>query len=320
MSAGETIGAIGETAMIRRLARVLPTRPDVVTGVGDDCAVVRPAGCPDRDFVLTSDAVIERIHFDSGTAGHAIGHKGAGRVLSDLAAMGAEPRWLLTDLVLPASAPTALAEAVMAGAAALTVRHGAAIVGGDLAQGECIELHVFGVGEVPRGRACLRATARPGDRLYVTGALGGSRAGRHLCFEPRVAEGLFLRDYATAMIDVSDGIATDLRHILEASGVDCELAAASIPVSEAAQGLTDSRSPLEHALCDGEDYELLFSVAPDQADALEIAWRSRFPLVVTAIGTLAPGAGKIVCRQADGRTVPLRAAGFGHFKTGVDRT
>ena len=313
MSAVETIGAVGETAMIRRLTRLLASRPDVVTGVGDDCAVVRPSGSHDADWVLTSDAVIEQVHFESGTPGQAIGHKAAGRVLSDLASMGAEPCWLLADLVMPADTPAALAEAVMAGAAALAGRHGAAIVGGDLARGEAIALHMFGVGDVPRGRACLRSSAQAGDRLYVTGTLGGSRAGRHLTFEPRVAEGRFLRDHVTAMIDVSDGIATDLRHLLEASEVGCELAMASIPVAVAARDLTDGRSPLDHALCDGEDYELLFTVPPDRVDAFEAAWCTRFDLAVTAIGTLVPGAARIVCCSAGGARTPLSVSGFGHF-------
>jgi thiamine-monophosphate kinase len=147
----------------------------------------------------------------------------------------------------------------------------------------------------------------------VTGALGGSRLGRHLRVEPRLEPGVWLRDWATAMIDISDGLATDLRHITEASNVGCDLDMGHIPVSPAAAGLDDGRSPLEHALYDGEDFELLFTIPAARGEAFIEAWQQVFELPCTAIGRMMPHAGDIRCIQSDGSVVPLEGTGYSHF-------
>ncbi len=310
----ETLADIGEREAIRRICRRLPGRPDLKVPAGDDCAVVQAGPGAVDDLVLTTDPVIAGVHFTAGCDPRAVGHKAAGRVLSDLAAMGAAPRWLLINIVAPSSTAVAVVEALMAGAGELAARHGAAIAGGDLAEGPGLELHVFGIGAVPAGRACLRSTAAPGDRLYVTGCLGGSGLGRHLRFEPRIEEGVFLRDHATAMIDLSDGLASDLRHVLEQSGVGCDLELAAIPVSPDAARLADGLSPLQHALIDGEDFELLFTIPTGRASAFETAWRGRFALPVTAIGVMTAAPGHLQGRMPDGALVPWEGrAGFEHF-------
>jgi thiamine-monophosphate kinase len=239
-------------------------------------------------------------------------------VLSDLAAMGGEPRWALINLVAPPSTPVRRLEAVYRGAAALARAAGLAIVGGDTSAGPGLELHVFAVGRVPRGRALRRAGARPGDRLYVTGTLGGSRAGKHLRFTPRLAEGRWLRAGrgARALMDVSDGLATDLRRLAAASGVGAELDAAAIPVSAAARATRDGRSALEHALADGEDFELLFAVPAARAARFERAWRRTFALRCTCIGCVTPRRGELALRQPDGTRQPLALRGFEHFAGG----
>ena len=314
----ETLRNLGERGAIRRLAARVGARPDVAVGIGDDCAVVTIEGSP-YDWLLTTDPVIEGVHFLPDAPPEGVGHKAAGRVLSDIAASGGEPLWLLFDVVAPAGLPVARLEAVYDGATRLCARHGAAIVGGDLARGERLELHAFAVGRVPRGRAALRSGARPGDLLYVTGRLGGSLRGRHLAFEPRVAEGRWLAEqgWATAMMDLSDGLAADLRRILEQSGVGAEIEPASVPVSDDARAMGGALSPTGHALCDGEDFELLFTVRPERRAAFEAAWAARFPLPCATVGRITATAGELRAVGADGTSVVFEGNGYEHFRTGT---
>ena len=310
----QTLKQLGEREVIRRLAKLLPVRDDVRAGIGHDVAVVAAGG--GFDFLLTSDAVIESRHFLAATPGELIGRKAVGRVLSDLAAAGGEPLWALVDLVAPGDMSLSRVEEVYRGLVALSGEHGLAIIGGDTAAGPALSLHVFGVGRVPSGTALLRSGARPGDRLCVTGALGGSQAGRHLTFAPRVREGRWLREgkWATAAIDISDGLATDLHHLLEMSGVGAELFADRIPLADSARSAQDGRTPLDHALHDGEDFELLFTVSADRLAAFEQAWQQAFPGVpVISIGAITAETGRLDLLDAAGHRAPLRAAGFEHF-------
>lgn len=315
---------LGERAVIRRLAPLLPSRPDVRAGLGHDVAVV--VGDRTYDFLLKSDAVIAGRHFLPTTPPRQIGHKALGRVLSDLAAAGGTPLWALVNLVAPRGETMARIRAVYQGLAALARRHGVAIVGGDTTAGPALELHVFAVGRAPRGTALLRSGARHGDVVFVTGTLGGSLAGKHLRFVPRLAEGRWLRagGWATAAIDISDGLATDLAHILEMSRVGAEIHTENIPIAPAVfQGLEKNnmtfsrawkmRSPLEHALGDGEDFELLFTVPRRKTATLEEAWRKKFRTRLTAIGTITPDAKKLVWLK-NGQPRHLRVAGFEHFR------
>jgi len=315
---------LGEREVIRRLAALLPSRSDVRTGIGHDVAVV--AGNRIYDFLLKSDAVIEGRHFLPGTPPRQIGHKALGRVLSDLAAAGGEPLWVLVNLVTPRGETMQRIRAVYQGLATLARRHNIAIIGGDTSEGPALELHIFAVGRAPRGKALLRSGARPGDVVFVTGALGGSLTGKHLRFTPRLAEGRWLRagGWATAAIDLSDGLATDLDHLLEMSGVGAKIDTETIPIANAVfQGLEKTnprfskawkkRSPLAHALGDGEDFELLFTVPRRKAAALEQAWRKKFRTRLTAIGTITRGTGKIVWLK-NGQPLTLRARGFEHFR------
>jgi thiamine-monophosphate kinase len=257
------------------------------------------------------------VHFDPAAPPERVGHKAVARVLSDIAAMGGEPRWALLDVVAPAPLPVATLEAVYRGAARVARRHGLAIVGGDLATGPVLELHAFALGAVARGGAVRRAGARPGDRLFVTGRLGGSLQGHHLRFRPRVREGRWLRSWATAMIDVSDGLATDLRHLIAASGVGALLDTASLPVSSAARRMGDGRPAVDHALYDGEDFELLFTIPAARQAAFRRAWRRAFRLACTPIGVITGRRGAILCRDEQGRVRPLRGRGYEHFRTAL---
>lgn len=308
-----TVQDEGELGLIARLGALLPTQPDVIVGIGDDAAVVRPSPDAPDDLVLTSDPVTEGTHFTRNTDGEAVGHKAVGRVLSDLAAMGASPDWALLDLAVPPGTPAARIDAIYRGAARIADRYGLSLVGGDTSCASLLSLHVFGIGRVPRGAALLRSGAAAGDILYVTGRLGGSRAGRHLLFEPRIAQGLWLREtgYARAAIDLSDGLARDLPHLAASSGVGARIRLDDIPVSPDA--LTMDGAATDHALQDGEDFELLFAVSPGNAAAFLSSWRDTFDLPCTAIGVATPDAGHIVLETSDGAEQPLQDNVFRHF-------
>jgi thiamine-monophosphate kinase len=307
----------GELNAIQRLTARLKTSDDVVAGIGDDAAVVRADHR--HDWVLTSDPLIQDIHFRLDVPGKQIGHKAVGRVLSDLAAMGARPLWLLIDLVAPANTPLPVLEEVYDGASTLAEQFGALIVGGDLAEGPVLELHVFGLGQVTRNRATLRSGASPGDGIFVTGSLGGSRAGHHLTFVPRVAEGQWLQSgqWAAAMIDISDGLASDLRHVLTMSRCGAELDADAIPLSDAAK--QHGGNALEHALCDGEDFELLFTVPENRCNDFEKAWHQQFPLACTRIGRIIADKQPqlYIGSSSQGRRL-LAEQGFQHFHHAPD--
>lgn len=288
----DSVAALGERrllAEIRRwLGRVSPRAP---FGVGDDCAVVPSTG---RPLLLTMDPVILGRHFDERVPARAVGAKLLKRNLSDIAAMGGRPRSAVVGLTLAADTRLAWLHAFYLGLAATARRHGVRIVGGDLAQGPAghfgatLMLH----GEAAGPRYVTRTGARRGDGLWVTGTLGGSLLGHHHRFTPRLAEGAWLarRPEVRAMMDVSDGLATDLER-LTPPGLQPVVWTECVPVSAAArrQAGATGRTPLFHALSDGEDYELL-CVLDGRADprALQRAWRRRFPrLALTEVGVFA---------------------------------
>lgn len=310
-----TLRQLGERELIRRLAPKLPTRADVATGLGDDCAVVR--GEAGFDVLFTTDAVIEGRHFLYESTPELIGRKAAARALSDIAAMGGEPMHMLVDLVARGDERVERIERVYDGLCSMCASRGVSLIGGDTAGGALLELHVFLTGRVPSGRALLRRGARVEDVIYVTGALGGSIRGKHFEFQPRLAEGRWLREggWANCLIDVSDGLATDLRHILVSSEVGAIIDATRIPISPDVAQLDQPRSPLDHALLDGEDFELLFTVPADRQAGFEAAWKKSFPLLpATAIGRVQRGPPVIQIIDALGLTTELPDSGFEHFR------
>jgi len=304
-----TLCDLGELAIVERIRRRLPQGDDVLVGAGDDCAVVRATSDADHDLLLTSDAVIEGVHFDTGTPFDAVGHKAVGRVLSDIAAMGGQPGWALLNISAPADMTVGALDELYAGALALAGEHDLAVVGGDVAEAPALSVNVFATGSVPAGKAILRSGARAGDLIYVTGTLGGSRHGRHLSFEPRVAEGLLLRPFATSMIDISDGLATDLAHLLRGGNVGARIEAYDVPVSAAAAG----RRPFDHAMTDGEDYELLFTIAPVSKDDFLAAWNAGTGTRCTCIGVMNDNKGIAEYVAEDGSPASMDDHGFSHF-------
>jgi len=293
----KTLQEIGEHAAIAALTANL-------NAVGDDCAVLPQPGS-DFDLVLTSDPLIENVHFTAEATSEQIANKAAGRVLSDFAAMGAEPQYLLINVVAPPEQKFQTLEKIYAEFSNLWKTYGVEIVGGDLAQGPVLELHVFGVGRVPKGTALLRSGAKPGDLIYVTGPLGGAqKSGKHLTFEPRLEWGKQLREsgVVTSMMDISDGLATDLRHILKASNVGAELDSRKVPTfAKATAGKPMVGNPQE-ALFDGEDFELLFTAPPG---AVFQGLEKKFP----SIGKVTANSGELLL---DGE--PLAGKAFEHFR------
>ncbi len=309
---------MNEFELIHRLTRSLPTNKTVVVGAGDDCALL-DFGLPDRLLLFKTDAVVEGIHYAAPTAPEKIGHKALGRCLSDVAAMAGTPTAALVTLALPRAFDPHFVESIYAGLNALARRHDVAIVGGETTTNpERALISVALLGWVPRGKGVLRSGAEAGDAIFVTGELGGSLAGKHLEFEPRLAEAHWLAQHYPphAMLDVSDGLAGDLRHLLKASRVGAELLASAIPVSREARraAKTDpsAKAPLLAALTDGEDFELLFTVASRVAVPLLDAWRKHFPgLSLTCIGKITASE-NITIRDKDG-VRPLTAHGYVHF-------
>ncbi len=272
--------------MLARLSRIIrrPTTRLVPTGIGDDCAAVRAAG-PGRLLLLKTDAVVEKRHFHRSDPPRAVGWKAACRAVSDIAACGGRPAHaLITCVVREEQAGNWLTE-LYRGIEKAGKKFGFYVVGGELARtdGPAV-VNVAMTGEVEAKRFVRRDGGRPGDALFVTGMLGGSlKSGRHLRFQPRLEEARWLtqRFRIRAMMDLSDGLAADLPRLAAACKTGFAVDVESVPRHAGAS--------LEAALGDGEDFELLFALSPDEAPALKRAWRRRFArLRLTQIGSLAP--------------------------------
>jgi thiamine-monophosphate kinase len=316
-----------EFELIRTFFAVQPVaRDDVIVGIGDDAAVLAPpAGC---QLVVTTDVLVEGVHFPPDTDPASLGHKALAVNLSDLAAMGAEPAWFLLNITLPC-ADTSWLEGFCAGLFELARAYNMQLVGGNTARGPlaiALEAHGF----VPEGEAVLRRGAEPGDSVYVTGELGDAalalahRLGRwrlppadfaatRTRLErpvPRVREGQLLRRFATSAIDVSDGLAADLGHILEASGVGALIVRDRVPLSETYRRHLDEVG-WDPALTGGDDYELCFTV-PARRDAEFARWREKFGCRVTCLGEITASAGLDIV-DAAGNPYLLASRGHDHF-------
>jgi thiamine-monophosphate kinase len=310
-----------EFELIARLTPKLPTNAGVIVGAGDDCAVL-DCGAPDRQLLFKTDAVVEGIHFTKDTPPEKVGRKALARCLSDIAAMAGTPAAAVVTIGLPANYDMAMVEKLYSGMGELAREHGVAIVGGETTTSpERMFISIALTGFVHTGRAVLRTGARVGDAIFVTGELGGSLAGRHLDFEPRLAEARWLARHFKihAMIDLSDGLAGDLRHLLNPAKLGADIGSEVVPVSRAAKmaakSSTSAKPALLAALTDGEDFELLFTVAAQSAVRLKDAWKEQFPkLKLTCVGkvTAEPG---IRLRDKFGVRA-FRGEGYVHFATG----
>lgn len=309
---------MNELELITRLAPTLPRNSSVVVATGDDCAVL-DLGAPDY-LLFKTDAVVEGVHFTKETPPEKIGRKALARCLSDIAAMAGRPNSALVTLALPTNFEPAFVDGIYAGLNALAMDHGVAIVGGETTKNpERVLISIALLGTVSKDKCVLRSGAKAGDAIFVTGRLGGSIHAKHLDFEPRVKEALWLREHfdVHAMIDLSDGLASDLRHILKASHAGAELLSTAIPISReaklASRVESSAKPPLLAALTDGEDFELLFTAASKDAVPLLDAWKKRFPgLPLTCIGKITAEQGLRI-RDKQGIR-PLNVHGYTHFE------
>lgn len=336
---------ITERGLIRTIRRrTAQPAPGVRVGVGDDCAVLEPSG--GALLLATTDLLIEEVHFRRRYAEPAdIGWKALAVNLSDVAAMGGRPRWALVGLACPASVRADEVEAFYEGALALAGEHAVALVGGDTSAspaGWIVNLTLLGEAAGP---PILRSGARAGDVVAVTGSLGRASAGlallgraaapagvsadalaevtaTHLRPRPRVAEGRWLGETGdvTAMIDVSDGLATDLGHLAEESGLGARVDLERVPLSESARKVADAlgQDPLAWATSGGEDYELLLTCAPGAVDRIAEGLERATGTRLQAIGKMVAAAEGVRFVGARGRDVPVRP-GFEHFATGRPR-
>jgi thiamine-monophosphate kinase len=302
---------IRESEFHEWLRSLLPPAEGVTVGIGDDAAVLDASG----PVAAACDILVEGVHYDPReTLPAQIGAKAVNRNLSDMAAMGLQPRWLLLSAAIPPGIPEASLKEMVLAMKAAGERFGAVLVGGDTVRSTGpLVLDVTVLGPVGELEPVLRTGAAPGDRILVTGELGGSILGKHLLFTPRVKEGLFLnrRHCPSAMIDVSDGLEMDLFRLLDASRAGALLDGDAIPVSDAARRLAarTGRDPLVHALTDGEDFELLFTLPPERADALLDDPDLFFP--VTAIGMVTTADKRAI--MINGKEEPLKGEGFDHI-------
>ena len=261
-----------EFRLIDHFRSQVTTSHNVLLGIGDDCAVVRWSSS--ATGLVTADMLLEGVHFDLSTAtARQVGRKAMGVNLSDIAAMAGQPRFAVVSLGLSRRHPASLAEELFAGMQDLAQEFDTSIVGGDTnAWDGPLVINVTLLGEPHQRGPVTRSGARCGDWIFVTGELGGSILGRQFSFTPRIEAARILHESfkLQSMMDISDGLVADLYHILEESQVGALLWAESIPISAAAERAAqlDQRTPLQHALSDGEDFELLFTVSPENGRKL----------------------------------------------------
>jgi thiamine-monophosphate kinase len=313
---------LAEKLLIARIRRRAAMGRSVIKGIGDDCAVLRVP--PRHEALVTTDFSLEGVHFRrEWHSPESVGHRCLARGLSDIAAMGGEPIAAFLSLALPKGLPQSWIDRFAKGLNTLAKQFGVTLAGGDTAQSpDGILADIMVLGSVPRGKAILRSGARPGDKIYVTGTLGASgsvleglmkrgaslqkprsrmttREGRHFFPHPRVGAGKFLRqkNLASSMIDISDGLSTDLAHLCEESGIGAEVRADLVP--------RNSEVRLELALHGGEDYELLFTC--NKVLPAKIAG-----VAVTEIGRVIRGRGMFLVSEKGRQS--LRPQGWEHFK------
>ncbi len=277
----KTLRELGEDGLIERLVRLVPTEVGAA-GPGDDCAVVEMGGGALQ--LLKTDALVERVHFLPETPARAVGWKSVARVISDFAAMGGRPERFLVTLAFAPETAVEWVEELYRGIGDCLARFGGVVAGGEtssLPSGSAAVISIAATGVVARDCLVLRSGGKPGDRVLVTGTLGGSIRGKHLDFQPRLleAEWLVARHRPTAMMDVSDGVAKDLPRLAAASGCGCRVDVGALPLTEGCS--------VEEGLGDGEDFELLMTVGEERVRDLLDEWKVAFPgLRLTEIGRL----------------------------------
>mgnify|MGYP006194380301 CR=1 FL=1 len=319
---------MGEFELISRyFANCGAKRADATIGVGDDGAVLQVRD--GYDLIVTTDTMVSGTHFFPDDDPRALGHKLVAVNVSDLAAMGAEPTWLSLALTLPQVDEPWLA-AFAAGLHETAEYYNCQLIGGDTTRGP-LSLTMIAKGIVPRGKALTRSGAKVGDYIYVTGTLGDAALGLKLCQgthevskkhqahvlqrfhypSARVALGQALRNIASSAMDLSDGLYSDIQHILKRSAVGASIDVAKLPLSQALKDSCDTNTAMQLALSGGEDYELLFTVPEAKRGSLDVLL-SPYGVAVTCIGRITGVAGKLELKQAE-QPFTYQHNGFVHF-------
>lgn len=324
-----------ETLLIRRLSQIIPSithreeKGDLLIGIGDDAAVFRPL--VSSEWVISTDFSIEGTHFQANYPPDSIGYKSLARATSDLVAMGAKPRYFLLALALPPSKTSKWLRQLASGMSRAAREFDSRLIGGDISHSNSVTICVTVLGESPAGLAIPRSGAKPGDLIYVTGTLGAAQLGLEItlgglsrrpslkkCLKPHLypkipvalGQALARRHIPSAIMDISDGLSTDLAHLCTASGVGARIRTQSLPAVRLSAALrSQGLDPLALALHGGEDYGLLFTVPPKSVSRLRgVARGTR----ITHIGEITCER-QVVVTDRDNRTVPLQVKGWSAF-------
>ncbi len=308
---------MGEFSFIQWIRERQKKRKDVILGIGDDCAALNVSS--DRMCLITTDMLVDGTHFDLKKCSlRDAGRKAIACSISDVAAMGCQATVAVVSVCFPNHTTERFAKELYKGIWDIADKYNIEIVGGDIISGHCpLCINVTMLGRDDGLKPVLRSGAKVGDMILVTGTLGGSLLGKHLRFEPRLKEGLVLNKNFTihAMIDISDGLTADLNHILEESRVGAILYEDLIPVSEAAVKMAEKsdNTPLYHALSDGEDYELLFTLSKGQAKKAVVSHLFDKGMI-NCIGEITRGRG-IQMKFSDDKTRRIKPRGYEHLKS-----
>ncbi len=298
---------LGEFGVIERVSRSIRVDGSVIKGIGDDAAVIKLKG---KGLMLfASDMIIEGVHFDLKSATpFEIGHKALGVNISDIAAMGGVPRYASISLGAPKNLDVKILDGIYRGLKSIAKRYNVNICTGDTTSSNKLIIDAAIIGEVGKREVVFRSGARRNDVILVTGRLGGSMKGRHLRFLPRVDEARFLvKNFKiNSMIDISDGLSSDLAHICRESRAGAKIYESLIPISK------DARS-VGAALNDGEDFELLFTVSGAIFKDLIRDFKKNFNTPIAAIGEITNKKGAVEIVGKDGKASSLKKGGFRHF-------
>ena len=303
----KTIESLGEFGLIHEIQKWIPKAKTIRQGIGDDAAVFN--GASGTYQLLTIDTIVEDVDFLKRKATpQEIGWKALAINLSDIAAMGGIPKVAVVSLTLPKKTSVQFVKGFYEGVKRLAKKFGVSIVGGDLSSGPKISSSIVVLGEAKKKWTVFRTGTKIGDFICVTGHLGGSILGKHLHFMPRVREGEFLaKRGASAMIDISDGLGQDMDHLITESKTAFLIDETKIPISQAARKLArgNPKKELIHAFCDGEDFELLFTISPRKFQAIKKNWSKNFSILLTVIGR--------VVKWYGSRLAQHKHVGYRHF-------
>jgi thiamine-monophosphate kinase len=327
---------LGEFRLIKRLsAGIVSTGRPVIAGIGDDCAVLYPP--EGKVQLVTTDMLVEGVHFRTSTATpFQIGWKSLAVNVSDIAAMGGEPTYAFVSIGLPRDAKVEFVDELYSGMSKMAEACSVDIMGGDTVSAPQVIINIALLGEVEPENLVLRSGARTGDALVVTGELGGSDAGlailehglpiggkeRHLMPVPRLREGRLLArsGYVTSMIDISDGLASEVHHICEMSGTGARVYMGKIPLADNVQRIAEhtGRNPHDLALYGGEDYELLFTCKQDKVSLLSEEMQKECGTSLTTVGQIMDASHSITIEDESGRIAPLAPRGYNHFTPAIE--